>query len=62
MEAKYKAFEEYAWGSSQAWQTKLNNIYPIPEASKMQRIKKRFYKEHVDPDFDINYHPASAAG
>ena len=57
MEEKYKQFKEYDWVRSQAWQSYYTNIYPTPPPSKILRYKKKFYRNKIDPDFDIDYKP-----
>ena len=57
MEEKYKKFKEYDWVRSQEWQSYYTNIYPTPPPSKILRYKKKFYRNKIDPDFDIDYKP-----
>ena len=57
MEDKYKKFKEFDWQSSQEWQLYYSNLYPTPGPSKIERFKKKFYKNKIDPDFDIDYTP-----
>lgn len=58
MEAKFRNFEKFPWGSDPKWQEYLSNLYPVPAADKMPRIKRKFYKQHIDKDFDIEWRPA----
>ena len=57
MEEKYKKFKEFDWQASQEWQLYYSNLYPTPGPSKIERFKKKFYKNKIDPDFDIDYKP-----
>ena len=57
MEEKYKQFKEYDWVRSQEWQSYYTNIFPTPPPSKILRYKKKFYRNKIDPDFDIDYKP-----
>ena len=57
MEQKYKIFKEYNWAYSNEWKTYYNNLYPSPPITKLLHYKKKFYKNYIDPDFDINYIP-----
>ena len=57
MEEKYKQFKEYDWVESKEWQLYYNNIFPTPPPSKILRYKKKFYRNKIDPDFDIDYKP-----
>ena len=34
-----------------------NNLYPSPPITKLLYYKKKFYRNNIDPDFDINYIP-----
>ena len=57
MDQKYKIFKEYNWAYSNDWKTYYNNLYPSPPITKLLHYKKKFYKNYIDPDFDINYIP-----
>ncbi len=57
MEDKYKRYQNFDWTLDQRWQNYYNNIFPIPARDRLDRIKKRWYKENVDRDFDVNYQP-----
>lgn len=57
MEQKYKIFKEYNWVYSTEWQNYYKNLYPSPPISKLLHYKKKFYRNYIDPDFDINYVP-----
>ena len=57
MEEKYKKFKEYDWVTSEEWQAYYRNIYPTPPPSKILRYKKKFYRNKIDSDFDIDYKP-----
>ena len=55
MEEKYQKFIEYNWDSSEEWHSYFRNIFPTPPDNKILRYKKKFYRNKIDPDFDINY-------
>ena len=57
MEEKYKKFKEYNWVDSEEWQIYYTNLFPTPPPSKVLRYKKKFYRNKIDPDFDIDYKP-----
>ena len=57
MEEKYKKFKEYNWAESAEWKSYYTNIFPTPPPSKILRYKKKFYRNKIDPDFDIDYKP-----
>ena len=57
MEEKYKKFKKFNWAYSDDWQHYYRNLYPSPPISKLLHYKKKFYRNYIDPDFDINYIP-----
>ena len=57
MDRKYKKFKKYNWAYSDEWQNYYRNLYPSPPISKLLHYKKKFYRNYIDPDFDINYIP-----
>lgn len=59
MEEKYKKFKEFSWKDSPEWQIYYSNLYPTPNLAQLEKFKKKFYKNKIDPDFDITYVPPS---
>ena len=57
MDEKYKQFKEYNWVESKEWQLYYSNLFPTPPPSKILRYKKKFYRNKIDPNFDIDYEP-----
>ena len=57
MERKYKKFKKFNFAYSDDWKNYYNNLYPSPPISKLLHYKKKFYRNYIDPDFDINYVP-----
>ena len=57
MEEKYKRFKKFNWAYSDDWQHYYRNLYPSPPISKLLHYKKKFYRNYIDPDFNINYIP-----
>jgi len=57
MEIKYKKFKKFNFAYSNDWQNYYRNLYPPPPISKLLHYKKKFYRNYIDPDFDINYIP-----
>lgn len=57
MDEKYKQFKEYNWVDSKEWQLYYSNLYPTPPPSKILRYKKKFYRNKIDENFDIDYKP-----
>ena len=60
MEEKYKKFKEFDWQNNQEWQLYYSNLYPTPPPNKIERYKKKFYKNKIDNDFDIDYQSTSS--
>lgn len=44
----------FNWATSESWQEYLTNLYPTPPLNKLLKWKKKFYKTHQDPSFDVN--------
>ena len=61
MEEKYKKFTEFDWKNSKDWQLYWSNLYPTPPVSKIERYKRKFYKNKIDSDFDIDYKPKESS-
>ena len=57
MEHKYKKFKKFNFAYSDEWKAYYRNIFPTPPISKLLHYKKKFYRNYIDPDFDINYIP-----
>ena len=57
MDEKYKQFLEYNWVDSKEWQLYYSNLFPSPPPSKILRYKKKFYRNKIDSNFDIDYEP-----
>ena len=49
---KYKNFN---FVESQDWQYHIKNIYPVPNMSQLEKIKRKWYKSKIDPNLDINF-------
>lgn len=57
MEEKYKKFKEFDWVNNEEWQSYYRNLYPAPPPKKILRYKKKFFRNKIDSDFDIDYVP-----
>lgn len=57
MNIKYKEFENIDFWSNIQWKIYYKNISPPPSKSDLLKYKKRFYKEKINPYFDINFNP-----
>ena len=61
MEGKYKEFLGYSFGENEAFRRYIDAIEPPPPLSKIIYYKKKFYRQAVDHEFDINYDPDKPA-
>lgn len=52
--ASLKAFEDFNWAASEAWQKHYAGVYPIPNHIQLLKIKQKWFKSNVDPNFDPN--------
>lgn len=59
MEQKFKEYRKYDWTLSATWQTYLDNIFPTPTRDRLEKIRRKWYRDKVDKEFDVNYEPAS---
>ncbi len=57
MEQKFKQYRSYDWTLSDKWQNYLSNIFPVPPRDRLEKIRRKWYKENVDKEFDVNYNP-----
>jgi hypothetical protein len=57
MEEKFKAYRNYQWTSDEKWQSYMRNIYPVPPATKFEKMRRRWYQRNVDAAFDIEFEP-----
>ena len=57
MEYKYSQFLRFDWGANSQYQHYLDNIFPTPPLSRMERFKHRWFRDNIDPGFDVDYNP-----
>mmetsp|Transcript_29612 Transcript_29612/g.66700 ORF Transcript_29612/g.66700 Transcript_29612/m.66700 type:complete len:316 (+) Transcript_29612:20-967(+) len=55
----YERFLSYDW-SDERWRTYLNGLYPPPTQEQIVKFKKKWYKKHVEPEFDDRYEPPAS--
>ena len=55
-EAQYRA---HNWTSDEKWQSYLNGVYPVPPLAKLEKIKRRWYRNNVDKQFDVDFTSSS---
>ncbi len=58
MEQKFKSFQDFDWSNNQGWQSYFSNLFPTPPLSKVERFKRKWYRDNVDKDFDVTYQPS----
>lgn len=49
---QYKAFNFFSNSHFVAY---FENIFPTPNMKQLEKIKRKWYKSNIDPNFDINY-------
>lgn len=59
MAEEHQKFLDFDWADDR-WQTYLNGLYPPPNQKQIPKFKKKWYKKHIDPDFDESYEPPSS--
>ena len=57
MEQKFREYRKYDWTLSDKWQQYLSNIYPIPPRDKLEKMRKKWYRDNIDKEFDLSYEP-----
>lgn len=59
MEVKYIAFKKFDWTLSEKWQLYFSNLYPTPPRERIEKLRRKWYRDNVDKDFDLTFEPAS---
>ena len=54
---RYKEFKAFDWTLNSKWQIHLNNIYPVPTRERLDKIRRKWYRDNIDKEFDISYEP-----
>ena len=62
MEQKYVEYRKFDWTLNDKWQNYLNNIFPTPPRDRLEKIRKKWYRDNVDKEFDLAFEPSQAAG
>lgn len=57
MEEKFKAYRSFDWTLNNKWQLYLSNLYPVPPRDRLEKIRKKWYRDNIDKEFDLNYEP-----
>lgn len=59
MEQKFKDYRKFDWTLNDKWQSYLNNIFPTPSRERLEKIRRKWYRDNVDKDFDLSYEPST---
>jgi hypothetical protein len=59
MEQKFKEYRKFDWTLNDKWQTYLNNIFPTPSRERLEKIRRKWYRDNVDKEFDLSYEPSA---
>jgi len=59
MEQKFKEYRKFDWTLNDKWQTYLENIFPTPSRERLEKIRRKWYRDNVDKDFDLSYEPSA---
>ena len=62
MEQKFKEYRKFDWTLNSKWQTYLDNIFPTPSRERLEKIRRKWYRDNVDKEFDLAYEPNQANG
>lgn len=52
---KQAAFSKYDWVADVKWGKYMSRVYPVPPESKLERMKRHWYKIYVDGSFEPEY-------
>ena len=59
MEQKFREYRKFDWTLNDKWQTYLNNIFPTPSRERLEKIRRKWYRDNIDKDFDLSYDPST---
>lgn len=60
MEQKFKDYRKFDWTLNDKWQNYLDNIFPTPTRERLEKIRRKWYQQNVDKEFDVNYEPSTS--
>mmetsp|Transcript_14911 Transcript_14911/g.21696 ORF Transcript_14911/g.21696 Transcript_14911/m.21696 type:complete len:288 (+) Transcript_14911:1-864(+) len=55
MEAKFRQYQAFDFANNPNWRAYYDQVHGNPTPQQLERIKKKWYKRHIDPDFDPEY-------
>lgn len=53
---EYQKFIDFDW-TDERWTSYFEALYPAPNPRQVLKFKKKWYKKHVEPEFDEAYEP-----
>lgn len=59
MDQKFKEYRKFDWTLNDKWQTYLNNIFPTPSRERLEKIRRKWYRDNVDKEFDLSFEPTA---
>lgn len=51
-------FQAFDWLGSEAWKAHIRNVFPEPSTGQMQRMKRKWFREHIDASLTIEPVPS----
>lgn len=51
----FKQFKEFDFDNSEEFHKYLENIFPYPKGLLMEKIKRKYFKNNIDKNFEINF-------
>jgi hypothetical protein len=55
---RQKKYRNFNWTECGPWQWYYSNLYPIPTTTQIERIKRKWYKQNIDKEFNIDAEPS----
>lgn len=46
-------FRDFDWHCSESWKTYISNVYPPPSIDQVYRLKRKWFKQHIDPTLSL---------
>eukprot|EP00347_Sterkiella_histriomuscorum_P023348 403334989 len=59
MEVKFEAYKKFDWTLNSKWQLYLSNLFPMPPRERLEKLRKKWYRDNIDKEFDLNYEPSA---
>lgn len=52
---RIQAYQQYDFAADEKYRTYISKFYPTPTQHILEKKKRKYYKEHVDKDFEPNF-------